>query len=91
MEFQYEKNRIYAQDSAGKLLAEITFPIGANNAHNIDHTFVDKSLRGQGVADQLMRAAVTQIRTSNRKTGATCSYAAQWFAAHPEESDILIQ
>ena len=48
MEFQYEKGRIYALDSAGKLIAEITFP-EAGGIADIDHTFVDGALRGEGL------------------------------------------
>ena len=62
MEFQYEKGRIYALDSAGKLIAEITFP-EAGGIADIDHTFVDGALRGQGVAGRLVEAAVRQIRS----------------------------
>ena len=49
MEFQYEKERIFACDEAGKVIAEITFPVSQGVA-DINHTFVDGSLRGQGVA-----------------------------------------
>ena len=51
MSFVKEKNRItYVQN--GEMLAEITFPALENdeNTVNIDHTFVNDVLRGQGVA-----------------------------------------
>ena len=67
MEFQREHGRIYAMDG-DKLLAEITFP-DRDGAADIDHTFVDDTLRGQGVAGQLMRAAVDQIRAEDRRAG----------------------
>ena len=57
MEFQKEPGRIFALGEDGKLLAEITFPTGEDGVADIDHTFVDESLRGQGVASQLVRAA----------------------------------
>ena len=88
MEFQYEKGRIYALDSAGKLIAEITFPEAGGIAY-IDHTFVDGALRGQGVAGRLVEAAVRQIRSEGLRVRPTCSYAARWFSEHPEESDLL--
>ena len=87
MEFQREHGRIYAMDG-DKLLAEITFP-DRDGAADIDHTFVDDSLRGQGVAGQLMRAAVDQIRAEDRQARATCTYAKSWFEKHPEEADLL--
>ena len=56
---------------------------------DIDHTFVDQSLRGQGVAGQLLDAAVRQIRMEGLRAKATCSYAAKWFKEHPDQSDLL--
>lgn len=87
MEFQKETGRIYAEKD-GKLIAEITFP-DENGVAVIDHTFVDESLRGQGVAGQLVRAAVDQIRQEDRKARPVCSYARVWFDRHPEEADLL--
>lgn len=49
MEFKTEDERIYATDADGKVIAEITFPV-SDGIVTIDHTFVDKSLRGQGIA-----------------------------------------
>ena len=71
-----------------RLAAEITFP-DRDGAAEIDHTFVDDSLRGQGVAGELMRAAVDQIRAENKRARAVCTYARSWFEKHPEEADLL--
>ena len=87
MEFQKERGWIYAERD-GKVIAEVTFPERGGVAV-IDHTFVDDSLRGQGVAGQLLRAAADQLRAEGRKAQLTCSYAQQWFAQHPEEADLL--
>lgn len=89
MDFIYEKNRIYKKDENGKLLAEITFPVLDEHTVNINHTFVDDSLRGEGVADMLMQAAADRIRTSGKRALPTCSYAAYWFGRHPEYEDLL--
>lgn len=87
MEFQKETGRIYAEKD-GKLIAEITFP-DREGVAVIDHTFVDDSLRGQGVAGQLVRTAVDQIRSRGGKAVPVCSYARTWFDRHPEEADLL--
>ena len=89
MEFQKSEGRIFAQDENGKLLAEITFPTVAEGVADIDHTFVDESLRGQGVAGKLGRAAVDQLRSQGKKAKTSCWYASQWFEKHPEEKDLL--
>ena len=87
MEFQKETGRIYAEKD-GELIAEITFP-EEDGVAVIDHTFVDDSLRGQGVANQLLQAAAQELRAQGRKTKTSCWYAAQWFAKHPQEQDLL--
>ena len=81
MEFQREPGRIYAEEE-GRVIAEVTFP-DRDGAADIDHTFVDDTLRGQGVA------AADQIRAEGKRARATCSYAEIWFERHPEEADLL--
>jgi predicted GNAT family acetyltransferase len=88
MKFQHEAERIYAQDEAGRLIAEVTFPV-KDGVANITHTFVDDSLRGQGVASKLLEAAVQSIREQKLKAKLTCSYAIKWFEDHTEHYDLL--
>lgn len=82
MNFIHEKERIYINDKSGKLIAEITFPT-KDGVSTIDHTFVDESLRGQGVAGKLMEEAINHILNNNNKISATCSYAVKWLEKHP--------
>ena len=81
-----ETTRVYARNEEGKLIAEITFPMTAPGVYTIDHTFVDPSLRGQGAADQLVRAALEQIQENGGRVEATCSYAVRWLEQHPQIS-----
>ena len=92
MEFTVERNRIYMQDEQGKLLAEILFPDeGKGSAVVITSTFVDRSLRGQGVADQLMQAVIKELQSQNKMAKAVCSYAVEWFELHPEHNGLYIK
>jgi predicted GNAT family acetyltransferase len=91
MELKHGDHKIFIENESKKLLAKITFPACEDGVVDIDHTFVDDSLRGQGIADKLMRAAITQIRESNLKAKVTCPYAKSWFKKHPEQSDLLIE
>lgn len=84
MEWKREKNRIFAAGEDGTVLAEVTFP-EKDGVAVVDHTFVHESLRGQGVAGQLMEEAVAAIRARGWKLGATCSYAVKWLEKHPQE------
>lgn len=83
MNYITEQERIYALDSAGKLVAEVTFPT-VGGISMINHTFVDESLRGQGVAGELVKMAADKILVDGGKIGASCSYAVAWFKRHPE-------
>ena len=89
MDFQKQEGRVFALGTDGELLAEVTFPTGPDGIADINHTFVDESLRGQGVANQLLQAAAQELRGQGRKTKTSCWYAAQWFAKHPQEQDLL--
>ncbi|MBS7007474.1 GNAT family N-acetyltransferase [Anaerostipes sp.] len=89
MEFQYEEHRIFAEDEKGKMTAEITFPEVSVDTAVIDHTFVDNSLRGQGVAGKLVEAAAEQLAERGMKVIPTCSYAVSWFQKHPEYQNLL--
>lgn len=90
MEFQYQTNEIYLLDGQGRKIAQITFPALSEDTVEIDHTFVDDSLRGQGVAGKLMEAAVDHIKAQGKKIRPTCSYAVKWLEKHPECSDLLV-
>jgi predicted GNAT family acetyltransferase len=86
MAFIVGENRVsYEQDGAE--LAYVTFP-DIGGIVEIDHTFVDDSLRGQGIAGKLMERTAETLRQTNRKAKLTCSYAVKWFAEH-EYGDVL--
>ena len=46
--------------------------------YNIDHTFVDDSLRGQGIGSKLVEEAVSTIKEKGAKVQATCPFASKW-------------
>lgn len=89
MEFQHEEHRIFAEDEKGKTIAEITFPEVSKDTALIDHTFVDNSLRGQGVAGKLVEAAAQQLNERGMRVIPACSYAVRWFQKHPEYQKML--
>lgn len=89
MNFKYESNRIYVEDAKGQVVAEITFPETSPGVVNINHTFVDHSLRGQGVAGKLMSALVEKLSADGLQATCTCSYAIAWFKEHPEYQQLL--
>ncbi|MDI1319690.1 MAG: GNAT family N-acetyltransferase [bacterium] len=53
------------------------------------HTAVPPELRGRGVAEQLVRAALADARTAGHKVGPACSYVAKFIERHKEFQDLL--
>jgi predicted GNAT family acetyltransferase len=82
-------NDIKKFDGNGKLIAEASIVEIDDKIVNITRVFVDESLRGQGVADSVMREACDAIRSEGKKARAACPYARKWFEKHPEIRDIL--
>lgn len=78
MEYIIDENRIYCEDDNNNVIAEITYFKSDDNTFCIDHTFVDDSLRGQGIAGQLVSRAVDEITKKGFSVTATCSYAKRW-------------
>lgn len=89
MEYIVKNHHVRYVTEQGQMLAEVTFPEVEPGVVDINHTFVDDSLRGQGVADELLRRAVDAIAHNGERTRASCSYATHWFEKHPEHQDLL--
>ena len=54
------------------------------------HTFVSEALRGQGVADELARAALAFARQEHLKVKTSCTFMAGFVQRHHEEyADLL--
>ena len=70
-----EGNRIYLPDENWNILAEIDFEKTDEKTYNISRTFVDDSLRGQGIGSELVEKAITYLTWKWYKVSATCSYA----------------
>ena len=89
MDLVMERDRIQYLDDNWNVLAEVTFPVVEPGIVEINHTFVDESLRGQGVAGELLGRAVASIAASGYYARPTCSYAVSWFEKHPEHAALL--
>lgn len=89
MDFKIDKNRIYFEDENGKLLAELTYRDIDDTTVNINRTFVDSSLQGQGIAGKLMQAAVDELVKNGKRAVPSCSYAIKWFEKNKEHQNVL--
>ena len=86
----YEENRIYSKTEDGLLLTEVVFPKRDDSRVNLIHVYVDQSLRGEGVASEIMLLAYKYIKSKGLKIIAKCPYAIVWFKRHEEYQDIVI-
>lgn len=78
MEFITEKERIVCLDDSGKEVGEVTFPETEHGVFEINHTFVDASMQGKGIAGQLVRRAIDEIKRRGGEVTASCSYAKKY-------------
>ncbi len=53
------------------------------------HTVVPPELRGRGMAEALVRAALADARAAGRQVVPQCSYVARFIARHQEFADLV--
>lgn len=53
------------------------------------HTEVPEALEGQGIAGQIVRFALDDVRARGLKVVARCPYVAGFIRRHPEYQDLL--
>ena len=73
-----EENRIYLPDENWKIFAEIDFEKVDEKTYNISRTFVDDSMRWQGIGSELIEKAITYLTAKWYQVSATCPYAKNW-------------
>lgn len=90
MNWIYEPGRVYSIDETNTCIAEATYVFLDKNKVDINHTYVDPSLRGQGVAGEMMEAVAQRLRQDGLKAVASCSYANAWLRKHRDSyADVI--
>ena len=56
----------------------------------LTHTFVPPELRGQGIAEKLVRAALEFARTERLRVVPSCSYVDAYIRRHPEFHPLVV-
>lgn len=80
MEFQRE-SKIFQENEEGEEVARITYKPVEDSEDIVDAngTFVDPSLRGQGIAEQLVDRLVADMEQEGKKIKPTCPYVVELF------------
>lgn len=55
----------------------------------VPHVETDPAMRGQGMADRLMRGMLDDLRARERTIRPLCSYAAGFVRDHPDDADLV--
>ena len=85
--YEVRVDEIVLLSGEGKKLAYVSVVQEEKNVYTIEHTVVDASLQGQGIASELVKRALEEIRKRGGKVKATCSYAAHYLEKHKSEID----
>ena len=93
MQFQHldhgQQGEFFAVNASGQRIAEISYVWSGEHKIIANHTWVDDSLRGQGVARQLLDVLVAFAREKNLKIVATCSYVDVMFRRDKSLADVV--
>ena len=90
MEFIKEEKAFRHYNTDGEMDAEITYIPKGEGVIDANHTFVDPSLRGQGVARPLVDKLADFARDENLKIYPTCPYVVALFEKSTEYDDVKI-
>ena len=87
-EFVKTRNGFVMYDEDKKVIAEITYAPFGEDKVIANHTYVDPSLRGQGVAEKLLDCLVEEMKEQDKKIVPHCSYVDSMFRKHEKYKHI---
>jgi len=73
--FQTERGGEFVIERSGNRAAEMAYTNVGDNKITIDHTFVEKPLRGMGMGKSLVKACVEFARARNIRIHPLCPFA----------------
>lgn len=77
-------------DENGEWIAELSYTKN-NGIMTIDHTEIAEKLRGEGIGQDLVKAAVEYARENELKINPLCPYAKKVIDRTPEFQDVLAE
>jgi uncharacterized protein len=85
-----DENRYELRDDAGAVLGYLEY-LPREDFVVLPHTEVDRSLRGQGWGDRLVRHALDDLRVKGARAYPTCPFVDRWMQRHEEYEDLRYQ
>lgn len=90
MQFLKGKNNFYLNNDNNEIVAQIIFEESDDDI-TINHTLVDESMAGKGIAGKLVDRVVQQAREENKKIIPICSYAKARLEKDDKYKDVIKQ
>ena len=84
------KGSFYIEEN-NVLLAEMTYSFAGSDKLILDHTTVSKALKGMGIGNMLVEAAVSYSRDKSIKIIPLCPFAKTVFEKNPSYKDVLLK
>ena len=85
-----EEQTFYAELEQGE--GELAYSMPEDEIMDLAHTYVSENMRGQGVAEALVQAAVDYARQHGYKIIPTCPYVGLYVKRHANEvKDVLLR
>ncbi|MCA8829395.1 GNAT family N-acetyltransferase [Hymenobacter pini] len=68
--------------------AELAYSTPEAGVIDFTHTYVDKPLRGQGLAEELAQAGLAYARAQQLRVRTSCPFMREFLDSHPEYEDL---
>ena len=81
---------IFFIEDEGEIIAEIVYAHGGDDLIIIEHTEVDKDLRGQNLGYELVNKTVEHARMHGLKVTPVCPFARAVFDKKADYRDVLV-
>ncbi|MCD0445622.1 N-acetyltransferase [Glycomyces sp. A-F 0318] len=85
-----DEHRYELRDQSGTVLGYLEY-LSREDFAVLPHTEVDRSLRGKGWGDRLVRHALDDLRAKGVKAYPTCPFVDRWIQRHEEYEDLRYQ
>ncbi len=83
-------NKFYIGESEEKPLAEICYRPKDENTIIVDHTYVSKELRGQGIGNKLIQKLASWAQEGHKKIIPLCPFVKAEMTENPEYAELLL-
>ena len=88
-EVRHERHHRRFVVTVGAEEAFLAYELRVDGVLVLEHTFTPLSLRGRGIAREVVRAALEYARNAGLSVDPQCWYAARFIARHPEYQDLV--